>query len=160
VTLTIRPARPDEAGLVLAFIRELADYERLADEVEATEDGLAAALFAPAPRVFADIAEWQGEPVGFALWFYTFSTFRGRHGIWLEDLYVREAVRGRGIGKALMARLARRCREEGLARLEWWVLDWNTPAIEVYRSIGSEAMDAWTVQRLTGDALDRLAGIP
>jgi GNAT superfamily N-acetyltransferase len=160
VTLTIRSARPDEAGLVLAFIRELADYERLADEVEATEDGLAAALFAPAPRVFADIAEWQGEPVGFALWFYTFSTFRGRHGIWLEDLYVREAVRGRGIGKALMARLARRCREEGLARLEWWVLDWNTPAIEVYRSIGSEAMDAWTVQRLTGDALDRLAGIP
>jgi GNAT superfamily N-acetyltransferase len=157
VTLTIRPARTDEAGLVLTFILELAAYEKLGHEVDASEDGLAAALFGPQPRVFADIACWDGDPVGFALWFYTFSTFRGRHGIWLEDLYVREAVRGRGIGKALMARLARRCREEGLARLEWWVLDWNTPAIEVYRSIGAEAMDAWTVQRLTGGDLARLA---
>jgi GNAT superfamily N-acetyltransferase len=155
--LDVRPARPDEAPLVLAFIRELADYERLAHEVDADEEAIARALFGPAPRVFADIATWNGEPAGFALWFYNFSTFRGRHGIWLEDLYVRPAFRGRGVGKALMAALARRCVDEGLARLEWWVLDWNTPALEVYRSIGATPMDEWTVQRLTGDALAQLA---
>jgi GNAT superfamily N-acetyltransferase len=156
--LDIRPARPYEAPLVLAFIRELAAYEKLAHEVDADAEGLARALFGPAPRVFADIATVDGEPAGFALWFYNFSTFRGRHGIWLEDLYVRPGFRSQGIGKALMAGLARRCLDEGLARLEWWVLDWNAPAIEVYRSIGAVPMDEWTVQRLTGDALARLAG--
>jgi GNAT superfamily N-acetyltransferase len=156
--LAIRPAAPDDAGLILEFIRELAAYERLAHEVDATETHIAAAFGAENPRVFAEIAEWEGAPVGFALWFYTFSTFRGRHGIWLEDLYVRPDRRGLGIGRELMARLARRCVDEGLARLEWWVLDWNEPALAVYRSIGAEPMTEWTVQRLTGDALARLAG--
>jgi GNAT superfamily N-acetyltransferase len=159
MTLLIRPARPGEAGLVLSFIRALADYERLAHEVEATEASLDAALFGPAPRVFCDIAEWDGTPGGFALWFYNFSTFRARHGIWLEDLYVDPQLRGRGIGKALMASLARRCVAEGLGRLEWWVLDWNAPAIEVYRAIGARMMDDWTVCRLDGAALARLAGV-
>lgn len=156
--LSIRPARPGEAGLVLRFIRALAEYEKLGDEVEATEAGLDAALFGARPRAFCDIAEWDGEAVGFALWFYNFSTFRAQHGIWLEDLFVDPGHRGRGIGKALMAGLARRCVEEGLGRLEWWVLDWNQPAIEVYKAIGARMMDDWTVCRLDGEALARLGG--
>ena len=157
MTLSIRPARPGDAGIVLGFIRALAEYEKLADEVEATEASLDAMLFGPNPRVFADIAEWDGEPVGFAIWFYNFSTFLGRHGLWLEDLYVVPEQRGRGIGKALLARLAKRCLDEGLGRLEWWVLDWNTPAIEIYRAQGARMMDEWTVCRTTGDDLVRLA---
>ena len=157
MSVTIRPAAPAESGLVLAFVRELAAYERLAHEVDATEEALAAALFGPNPRVFADIALWNGEPSGFALWFYNFSTFRGRHGIYLEDLFVRPAFRGHGIGRALLRHLARRCRAEGLARLEWWVLDWNEPALRFYRSLGAVPMDKWTVQRVTGEALERLA---
>ncbi len=156
--LSIRPATPADAALVLAFIRELAAYERLAHEVDATEESLAAALFGDSPRVFAEIAEWQGEPAGFALWFYNFSTFRGRHGIYLEDLFVRPAFRGHGIGRALLGHLARRCVAEGLPRLEWWVLDWNEPAIRFYRSIGAVPMEEWTVFRLTGDALKKAAG--
>ncbi|WP_029029212.1 GNAT family N-acetyltransferase [Salinarimonas rosea] len=158
MSLRIRPARPGEAPLVHAFVRELARYERLEHEMDATEAMLDAALFGERPRVFCDIAEWDGEPVGFALWFYNFSTFRGRHGIYLEDLFVRESARGRGIGKALLARLAARCRAEGLTRLEWWVLDWNAPSIAFYRSIGAVPMDEWTVMRVTGDALEALAG--
>jgi GNAT superfamily N-acetyltransferase len=157
MSVTIRPAVPAESGLVLAFVRELAAYERLADEVDASEEALAAALFGPNPRVFADLALWNGEPAGFALWFYNFSTFRGRHGIYLEDLFVRPAFRGHGIGRALLRHLARRCRAEGLARLEWWVLDWNEPALRFYRSLGAVPMDEWTVQRVTGAALERLA---
>ncbi len=157
MTLALRSARPDEAGLVFAFIRELAEYERLAHEVEATEGDIAAALFGDRPRAFAEIAEWNGEPAGFALWFYNFSTFRGRHGIYLEDLFVRPAYRGHGIGRALLQRLARRCVGEGLPRLEWWVLDWNEPALRFYRSLGAVPMDEWTVQRVTGEALERLA---
>ncbi|MGJ3265368.1 MAG: N-acetyltransferase family protein [Salinarimonas sp.] len=157
MTLEIRPARPGEAPLVHAFVRELAAYERLSHEVDATVAMLDAALFGENPRVFCDIAEWEGEPVGFALWFYNFSTFRGRHGIYLEDLFVRESVRGRGIGKALLAGLAARCRAEGLARLEWWVLDWNAPSIAFYRSLGAVPMDEWTVMRVTGEALEGLA---
>jgi len=157
MSLTIRPAAPADAGLVLAFIRELAEYERLAHEVVATERDIAEALFGPTPRVFADIAEWNGDPAGFALWFYNFSTFRGRHGLYLEDLFVRPAFRGHGIGKGLLQHLARRCMAEGLARLEWWVLDWNEPALAFYRSIGAVPMNEWTVQRVTGDALERLA---
>ncbi|TCR61721.1 GNAT family N-acetyltransferase [Bosea sp. BK604] len=156
MTLTIRPARPDEAGLVLAFIKDLAEYEKLAHEVDATEAMIGEALFGANPKVFCDIAEWEDEPAGFALWFYTYSTFRGRHGIWLEDLFVKPEQRGRGIGKALMANLARRCVDEGLPRLAWWVLNWNEPSRVFYRSIGAVAQDAWTVKRLDGEALERL----
>lgn len=156
MTLTIRPARPGEAGLVLRFVRELAEYEKLLHEVDATEAQIDRSLFCDDPKVFCDIAEWEGEPVGFALWFYTYSTFRGRHGIWLEDLYVRPEQRGRGIGRALMARLARRCADENLPRLAWWVLNWNEPSRVFYRSIGAKAQDEWTVKRLEGEALAKL----
>jgi GNAT superfamily N-acetyltransferase len=160
MTLSIRPAVASDAALIFRFIRELAEYERLAHEVDATEADIAKALFGSNPRVFADIAEWEGEPAGFALWFYNFSTFRGRHGIYLEDLFVKPELRSKGIGRALLRHLARRCVAEGLARLEWWVLDWNEPALKVYRSIGAIPMDEWTVQRVTGDALQRLAEEP
>lgn len=155
--LTIRPARPDDAALIHRFILDLAAYEKLAHEVEATVDDLDRALFGPTPRLYADIAEWDGAPVGFAVWFYNFSTFQGRHGIYLEDLYVEPAARGRGIGKALIAHLAKRCVAEGLGRLQWWVLDWNEPAIRFYRAIGAVGQDEWTVQRVSGEALHRLA---
>jgi GNAT superfamily N-acetyltransferase len=155
--LAIRSASRGDADLVLGFIRDLAEYEKLSHEVDTTGQALDEALFGETPRVFCEIAEWDGEAVGFALWFYSFSTFRGRHGIYLEDLFIREAMRGRGIGKALLARLARRCRDEGLMRLEWSVLDWNEPSIAFYRSIGAQPMNEWTVQRLTGDALVDLA---
>src|SRR3954451_2179481 len=158
MSLSIRPAVAADLDLVAAFIRELAAYERLAHEVDATPESLGAALFGRNPRVFADIAEENGEPAGFALWFYNFSTSRGRHGIYLEDLFVRPAYRGSGIGKALLRHLARRCRAEGLARLEWWVLDWNEPALRFYRSLGAVPMDEWTVHRVTGEALAKLAG--
>jgi GNAT superfamily N-acetyltransferase len=158
MSLSIRRAAAADTELVLAFIRELADYERLSHEVDATPEAIAAALFGPNPRVFADIAEQDGGAAGFALWFYNFSTFRGRHGIYLEDLFVRPAYRGSGIGKALLRHLARRCRAEGLARLEWWVLDWNEPALRFYRSLGAAPMAEWTVQRIAGEALAKLAG--
>jgi GNAT superfamily N-acetyltransferase len=155
MSTAIRPARFGDAATVLSLVRDLADYERLAHEVEATETEIDAALFGPSPRVFCDIAEWEGATAGFALWFYSFSTFRGRHGIYLEDLFVRPALRGRGIGKALLGRLAARCAAEGLARLEWSVLDWNEPALAFYRRLGAVPMDGWTTQRLTGAALAR-----
>lgn len=158
MSLVIRSARPGEAGLVLDFIKALAEYERLADEVVATEAEIAAALFGEDPRVFCDIAEWDGEPAGFSVWFYTYSTFSGRHGIWLEDLFVHPHLRGRGIGKALIATLAKRCVAERLPRLAWWVLNWNEPSRVFYRSIGAKAQDEWTVKRLDGEALVRLAG--
>ena len=154
--LKLRPAQPDDAPTIFALVRELAEYERLAHEVEATEADLARALFGPIPRVFCDLAEWDEETAGFSLWFYNFSTFRGRHGIYLEDLYVRPERRGRGVGKALIAALARRCADEGLARLEWAVLDWNAPSIAFYESLGARPLDDWTVYRLTGDALRTL----
>jgi GNAT superfamily N-acetyltransferase len=157
MSLSLRAARPADAALVLELVRELSEYERLAHEVDATEAGFREALFGERPRVFAEIAEWDGEPAGFALWFYNFSTFRGRHGIYLEDLFVRPDYRGRGIGRALLQRLAGKCVDENLARLEWWVLDWNEPALEFYRSIGAVPMDEWTVQRVTGQALLDLA---
>lgn len=157
MTLVIRPVRPGEAGLVLGFVRRLADDEKLAHMVEATEQDIETALFGPAPRVFCEVAEWHGEPVGFALWFYTFSTFTGRHGIYLEDLFVDPAHRGKGIGRALLGSLAQRCLAEGLRRLEWSVLDGNEPALAFYRSLGAEGMVDWTVFRLTGKALRRIA---
>ena len=157
MAVSIRAARPGEAALVLSFVRELAEYEKLSHEVDATEEMIAAALFGPSPSVFCDLAEWDGQAVGFALWFNTFSSFRGRKGIWLEDVFVRPAYRGRGIGQALLRRLARRCADEGWTRFEWSVLDWNEPAISFYRAQGAELLDGWTICRVTGDALDRLA---
>ncbi len=157
MSLQVRAARPQDAALVYGFVRDLADYEKLLHEVEASEEDIRRDLFGERPRVFCDIAEASGEPVGFALWFYNYSTFRGRHGIYLEDLFVRPAYRGHGIGRALLQRLAQRCVGEGLPRLEWWVLDWNEPALRFYRSLGAVPMDEWTVQRVTGEALERLA---
>ncbi|MCW6506748.1 GNAT family N-acetyltransferase [Lichenifustis flavocetrariae] len=151
--VAIRPARPADIELVLQFVRELAIYEKLEQDVVATAGDFAAALFGPQPRVFCDIAECDGDPAGFALWFYSFSTFRGRHGLYLEDLFVRPDFRRHGIGKALLRTLAHRCVVEGLPRLEWAVLDWNTPAIAFYRSQGASLQDDWTTCRLTGDAL-------
>ena len=155
--IRIRRAAPGEAALVLGLIRELAEYEHLAHEVGATEDLIGAALFGPGPRAFCEIAEIEGEPAGFALWFYSFSTFRGRHGIYLEDLFVTPRHRGRGAGRALMRALAGRCRDENLARLEWSVLDWNAPSIGFYRALGAERRDGWTGFRLSGRALMQVA---
>ena len=155
--LTIRAVRPGEAGLVLSLVRELAVYEKLLHEVDATEAMMDAALFGPQPRTFCDLAFLDDAPVGLALWFLNFSSFRGRNGIYLEDIFVRPAYRGRGIGKALLQRLAQRCVAEGWTRLEWAVLDWNTPAIDFYKAHGAVLMDEWTICRLTGDALTNFA---
>jgi len=157
VSLAIRAARPADSALILSLVRELADYEKLSDEVDATEAMIAAALFCDSPRLYCDIAEWEGQPAGFAVWFLNFSTFRGRHGIYLEDVFVRPDFRGRGIGKALLTRLARRCVDEGWARFEWAVLDWNAPSIAFYKSIGAQMMDEWKICRLSGQALSRFA---
>jgi len=155
--LAVRPARPGEGGLVLSLIRELAQYEKLADKVEATEAMIETALFGPGATTRCDLAEWDGEIAGHALWFTNFSTFRGRNGLYLEDLFVRPAFRGRGIGKALLARLARECVEREWPRMEWVVLDWNQPAIGFYRSLGAELAEDWRLCRLDGDALAALA---
>lgn len=157
--LTIRPAVPADAGLIAGFIKALAEYEKLGHEAKASEADIARDLFGPDPKVFCDIAEWAGEPVGFALWFYTYSTFQGRHGIWLEDLFVDPAMRGKGIGKALLRRLAQRCVAEELGRLEWWVLDWNTPSIDFYKAQGGVMQDEWTKVRVDGEALARLGAL-
>jgi GNAT superfamily N-acetyltransferase len=156
--VAIRPAVPTDSALIYRFIRDLAEYEKLLSAVEATTDDVTAALFGENPKAFCDIVELDGEPVGFALWFYNYSTFVGRHGIYLEDLFVRPEARGSGAGKALLAGLARRCLDENLGRLEWAVLDWNAPAIAFYDSLGAAAMDEWIVRRMTGEALVRLAG--
>lgn len=156
MSLAIRPATPTDVPTILQFIADLAAYEKLSHEAKATEADLARDLFGPAPKVFCDIAEWNGAPVGFALWFYTYSTFQGRHGIWLEDLFVVPEARGMGAGKALLVELARRCVTEELGRFEWWVLDWNAPSIAFYRSQGGELMDEWTRVRVDGPALAKL----
>ena len=158
MSCAIRRARSGDEALVLAFIRELAEYEKLLDSVVASEASVRAALFGPNPRVFCDIAEAEGEPAGFALWFYNYSTFLARHGIYLEDLFVRPRFRGKGIGKALLVNLAARTVREGCGRLEWAVLDWNAPSIAFYESLGARAMKEWQVYRLTGEPLRRLAG--
>lgn len=154
----LRSASPgDEAG-ILACIQALADYEREPDAVENTVDLLTETLFGAEPQAFAHVVEREGVIVGIALWFLTYSTWTGRHGIWLEDLYVDDAQRGRGYGKALISALAALCVERGYSRLEWTVLDWNEPAIGFYRSIGATPMNEWTTQRLTGEQLAALAG--
>jgi GNAT superfamily N-acetyltransferase len=154
----VRPAVRADVPLILTMIRELAEFERSLHEVQATEELLTQNLFADQPAVFCHIAEVDGDAVGFALWFINFSTWVGKHGIYLDDLYVRPATRGRGVGRALLATLARICVERGYDRLDWWVLDWNDKAIGFYRSIGALSMDEWTVQRLSGEPLRRMAG--
>ena len=157
MNVTVRPARPADAALILGFVRDLAVYEKLEHAVEATAADLSRLLFDDPPAAFCEIAELDGEPVGFSLSFYSVSTFTGRKGIWLEDLFVREAARGQGAGLALLQSLARRCLAEGCKRLEWSVLDWNAPSIAFYEQLGSEAMGEWTTRRMTGEALARLA---
>ncbi len=153
----VRFARAGDAPLILQFIRELAEYERLSHEVVADADALETWLFGPRPVAEVFIAEHGDEPAGFALFFHNFSTFLGRPGIYLEDLYVRPALRGHGIGRLLLQRLAALATERGCGRLEWSVLDWNTPAIEFYRSLGGYPLDEWTGFRVTGPALEALA---
>ena len=157
MSVTTRVASPADIPLILEFIRDLAEYERLLHECEATEDDIRRDLFGENPRCFCDIAEDDGRPVGFALWFYNYSTFRGRAGIYLEDLFVKPDFRGGGAGKALLRRLAQRCVEADLGRLEWAVLNWNAPSIAFYDSLGASAKDDWTVRGLVGEALVWLA---
>lgn len=155
--ITIRPATRQDLPEVLSFIRELAAYERLADQVQATETDLAAALFGPRPFAEVVFACLAGTPVGFALFFHNFSTVAGKPGIYLEDLFVRPEARGRGVGQHLLSWLARTALERGCARLDWAVLDWNTPSIGFYRSLGAVALDEWTIMRVAGAPLERLA---
>lgn len=156
---TIRSATPADLPLIAAFIRELADYEKLAHEVRFDESTLARHLFGPRPHAEVLIGEVDGAPQGFALFFHNFSTFEGKPGIYLEDLFVRPAARGHGLGKALLKELARLAVERDCARLEWWVLDWNAPAIGFYRSLGARPMDDWTLMRVDGPALRALAKV-
>ncbi len=158
MSLTIRRARPEDSAEIFALICELAEYERLSHEVEATEAMISDALFSDHPRLYCELAEWNGEVAGFAVWFLNCSTFAGRFGIYLEDLFVRPAYRGHGIGKALLAHLARTCVDKGWARLQWTVLDWNEPSIAFYKSLGAVMMDEWRLCRVSGPALDALAG--
>jgi GNAT superfamily N-acetyltransferase len=160
MSLSIRSARPGEAALVLQFVRDLAEYEKLLHEAVATEAMIDAALFGADARVSCDFAECDGEVIGFALWFLNFSTFSGKAGLYLEDLFVRPAHRGKGIGKALMIHLARKCVENGWDRFQWAVLDWNAPSIEFYKSLGAVLLDEWTGVRVSGEALRRLAQRP
>ena len=153
----IRRVEPGDVDPVVGLVHELAEYERAADSCLLTAGRLTAALFGPSPALFGHVAEVDGEVVGCALWFLSFSTWRGVHGLYLEDLYVRPAHRGAGLGRALLAALAGVCAERGYARLEWAVLDWNAPSIAFYRAIGAVPMDGWTTQRLDGDALAALA---
>jgi GNAT superfamily N-acetyltransferase len=155
--VNVRVATIADVPLIHQFIRELAEYERLLHEVEATEADIRRDLFGENPRCFCEIAEHEGQPVGFALWFYNYSTFRGRAGIYLEDLFVRTEARGVGAGKALLRRLAQRCVDADLGRLEWAVLNWNAPSIAFYDSLGASAKTEWTVRRLDGEALETLA---
>jgi len=155
--LLVRSATEEDVPLILDLIRELAAYERLSHEVVATERGLRGWLFGERPVAEVLIGELEGHPVAFALFFHNFSTFLGKPGIYLEDLYVRPRFRGRGMGKAMIVRLARLAMERGCGRLEWSVLDWNEPSIGFYESLGAVAMRGWTLHRLTGEALDGLA---
>ncbi|MEM1135395.1 MAG: GNAT family N-acetyltransferase [Bacteroidota bacterium] len=153
----IHEATIDDCTLLLTFIKELAEYEKLPHEVVADEETLAKSLFGEKQYAKAIIGEYKGEPVGFALYFHNFSTFVGRPGLYLEDLYIRPAMRGKGFGKILLSYLAKVAKELNCGRMEWWVLDWNKSAIDFYKSIGAKPMDEWTVYRVIGEALDKLA---
>jgi GNAT superfamily N-acetyltransferase len=153
----IRPAVKEDAGVILQLINELAEYEKAPEEVVATIKDIEATLFSEDPKVFCDLVEVDGKIVGMAIWFLNYSTWQGRHGIYLEDLYIKPEFRGLGYGKALLQHLARICNERGYGRFQWWVLDWNSPAIEFYHSIGAVPMSEWTVFRVSGDPLKKLA---
>ena len=154
--MKIRPAQRQEVGIVLQLIHDLAVYEKAPNEVEATEKKLLETIFSSDPKVFCDLVEVDGEIAGMAIWFLNYSTWQGKHGIYLEDLFIKPEFRGRGYGKALLKHLAKICDEKGYGRFQWWVLDWNSPAIEFYRSLGAVAMDEWTVYRVSGQALKEL----
>lgn len=153
----IRRAHESDVDRMVELVHELATYERAPEQCNLTPDQLRTALFGPAPALFAHVAELDGEVVGVALWFLNFSTWDGVHGVYLEDLYVRPVARGAGLGKALLVALAEECVRRGYSRLQWWVLDWNEPAIGFYKSLGAEPMDEWTVMRVSGAALGTLA---
>jgi GNAT superfamily N-acetyltransferase len=154
--MKIRPAQQDEVGIVLQLIHDLALYEKAPNEVEATEKELLETIFVENARVFCDVVDVEGEIAGMAIWFLNYSTWQGKHGIYLEDLFIKPEFRGRGFGKALLQHLAKVCEERGYGRFQWWVLDWNSPAIEFYKSLGAVAMDEWTVYRLSGVPLKKL----
>jgi GNAT superfamily N-acetyltransferase len=154
--MKIRPAQKEEVGIVLQLIHDLAHYEKAPNEVEATEQELLETIFVDNPKVFCDVVDVGGEIVGIAIWFLNYSTWQGKHGIYLEDLFIKPEYRGHGYGKALLKHLAKICDEKGYGRFQWWVLDWNSPAIEFYRSLGAVAMDEWTVYRVSGNALKEL----
>ncbi len=156
----IRRITPSDVEPVVTLVHELADYEKAADQCHLTSADLRAALFGPSPALFGHVAELDGEVVGFALWFLSFSTWRGVYGLYLEDLFVRPAHRGSGLGRALVVTLARECVERGYARFEWSVLDWNAPAIGFYESLGATPVDGWTRYRLADDALTALGEQP
>jgi GNAT superfamily N-acetyltransferase len=157
MSLSIRRARPEDSALIFSLLRELAEYEKLTHELMATEAGIAEALFHDNPVLFCEIAEWEDRPAGFAIWFFNFPTFAGRRGIYLEDLFVRPAFRGKGIGKALLVYLAKLCVDNGWSRMQWSVLDWNAPSIDFYKSLGAQMMDEWKLCKVTGAALSELA---
>ena len=157
--MQLRRASRDDSALILSLIRELAEFEKLLHEVQATEETLSEHLFGTQPRAEVLIAEVDGQTAGFALYFHNFSTFLGKPGLYLEDLYIRPAFRGRGYGRSIMQQLARIAVDRGCGRFEWWVLDWNHPAVEFYRSLGAESMSDWTVQRVSGAALLALAAV-
>jgi len=154
--LKIRPAKSEEVGEVLQLIQDLATYEKAPEQVEASKEDLLNTIFAKEPTVFCDLVEVDGQIAGIAIWFLNYSTWQAKHGIYLEDLYIKPEFRARGYGKALLKHLAQICDKEGYGRLQWWVLDWNSPAIEFYKSFGAEAMDEWTVYRTSGQALKDL----
>ena len=156
-SIRIAPATEEQAPLIVELIRGLAEYEKLAHEVEVTEESVRRSLFGSRPDAEVVIAYVGNQPAGFALFFHNYSTFLGRRGLYLEDLFVKPAFRGQGVGKRLLQHLARLALERGCGRFEWWVLDWNEPAIRFYKSLGAEAMSDWTIYRVTGDALVALA---
>lgn len=155
MSLRIASAQDADVPVILDFIRQLAEYEKLSHEVQATEEALRQTLFGERPYAEVLLAYWDDEPVGFALFFHNYSTFLAKPGLYLEDLFVNPSARGRGIGKALLTRLAEVANQRGCGRVEWSVLDWNTPSIEFYRRMGAVAKDEWTIFRLTGEALER-----
>lgn len=155
--ISIKPATVEDSDLILKFIKDLADYEKLGDEVVADIAQVKSSLFGEKPQAECVIGYIDGEPQGFALFFHNYSTFLCKHGLYLEDLFVTPKARGFGLGKALLSYLARLAQERGCERLEWWVLDWNKPSIDFYKNLGAEPMEDWTVYRVTGKALENLA---